>query len=50
MQLFPHRTDAHVGVAKRYLVTAWHCSNAFNKMDLILDAEFDLAESADIAG
>ena len=50
MQFFPHGTDAYIRVAKRYLVTARHSSSAFDKMDLVLDGEFDFAEGTDFAG
>lgn len=50
MEFFSHRADAHVRIAKRYFIAARHYSNAFNKMDLILDAELDLAECAGFAG
>jgi hypothetical protein len=38
MQLFPHRTDAHIRVTEGYFIAAWFVIHAFNKMDLIFNA------------
>jgi hypothetical protein len=38
MQLFPHRTDAHIRVTERYFIAAWLVICTFDKMDLIFNA------------
>jgi hypothetical protein len=44
MQFFPHRTDAHIRISEGYLVTAGFAAHAFNKMDFIINTEFNLAK------
>ncbi len=44
VQFLPHRTDAHIRVTKRYPVTAWHIVKAFDKMDFIINTEFNPAK------
>jgi hypothetical protein len=44
MQFFPHWTDAHKRVPEGYLVIAGFVAHAFNKMDFIINTEFNLAK------
>lgn len=44
MQFFPYRTYAHKRISERYLITAGFIAHAFNKMDFIINTEFNLAK------
>ncbi len=44
MQFLPHRADAHKRIPKRYIITAGFIAHAFNKMDFIINAEFNPAK------
>lgn len=44
VEFFSHRTGAHKGVTKWYPVTAGFIAHAFNKMDFIINAEFNPAK------
>ncbi|SNQ59353.1 hypothetical protein MNV_1150002 [Candidatus Methanoperedens nitroreducens] len=38
VQLFPHRTDAHIRVTEWNFIAAWLVIRAFNEMNLIFNA------------
>ena len=44
MQFLPHRADAHKRISEGYLITAGFIAHAFNKMDFIINAEFNHAK------
>jgi len=44
MQFLPHRADAHKRISEGYLITAGFIAHAFNKMDFIINAEFNPAK------
>ncbi len=44
MEFLPYRADAHKGIPEWYLVTAGFTAHTFNKMDFIINAEFNPAK------
>lgn len=46
MEFFPHRTCAYKRIAKRYPVTAGVTTHTLNKMDFLINAEFNLAKAS----
>lgn len=44
IEFFPYRADAHKRIPEGYLVTAGFVTHASDKMDFLINAEFNLAK------